>query len=530
LFNININIDKTVRMPISFSDFNTKRQISSKTKIKASEFKTFIFDMPKYNYDISVEKFYNNDFKPNFSYSYFQTQQNHIIDSKLQGGIDSNSVQIRNWILTDNTDSKYPGGAILNDPYVYTESSVFANEFAAKAFDSNTSNTFWHSGLNYNGFYTGTTGTTVSEFVYYGDWLQIKLPNITGGIILSSYTIQPRDTWGTRRGPRDFVIAGSNNGSDWVLVDIKLDIQWTDASQTFSITNTNNTTKYLYYRLIIMRIGNTNTVVPEYTRLTYNVGSPNFAFFTYTKSVPSPQIKILLIGGGGSGGVDGAGGGGGGGVYENFSYSLANKTMRYGVEAGVGGGVFSSTGRLLPSDGLSARFGEELEPSYALLIAAAGGGKGGNKNENGRSSANTDGYNQVANGGGGGGGHSNNSGGGGKTSGGQAYDSRGGGGGGAGTNGFNANTSWRSSDSGKGGNGVFSTLLGYTVSGGGGGGDWWSGPAASGGSGGGGTGGGGRADGGSGTAYGAGGGGCGAIENNPGKGANGVVIIEYRSA
>lgn len=512
--------------PVKFSDYNIKRGQESNIQISASQFKNFIFDMPKYDYDISIKDNYTKEFKPNYSFS------GSVTETTQQANIGQDSVQIRDWRLEDNNSTEYPPNLSSNtsNGYVISQSSIYTysggSDEGYKAFDNNTNPSWWHSLLNYNGHYIQNTYTTIDTIDYYGDWLQIKFPD-NSGIILTKYTIVPRLSFESRRSPRDFVIAGSNDGTNWNLVDKRIGVIWSTSSQTFSITN--NTKKYLYYRMIIMRVGNGDPI-PSYNRLVYSWNGT----FTYTKSTDSPKIQLLLVGGGGGGSAQTAGGGGAGGVYENQNLVLSNTTATYTISVGGGG----AGGRRDADNNVNGKQGRATSMTASGIPGyIVGGGGFGRYFLNPVTTSDAPGvpaspsadWQVSVRGSGGGGGGT------GTYNGGTNY----GGGGGAGGAGEGGNTLNARS---RGGRGFASTIAGITVAGGGGG-VWYVMYAQEGygGSGGGGRGGGIRynnADGSSITQYprtdatGFGsGGGAGNWDVSPstgGNGSSGVVYIVYR--
>ena len=123
---------------------------------------------------------------------------------------------------------------------------------------------FWHSLKTYNsttGVYTGSQTTTVNGSSVAGEWLQLQLPY---RLILRSFTIAPRNDTPSdigSRGPNDFIVAGSNDGSTWTQVYTTGGmIIWVGTdTRTFTITNPN--IGFSYYRLITKVVGNASTVV-----------------------------------------------------------------------------------------------------------------------------------------------------------------------------------------------------------------------------------------------------------------------------
>jgi hypothetical protein len=149
-----------------------------------------------------------------------------------------------------------PGNGVGTGTYNITASSSYssngAHESAVRVFNGLLTDNWTIADQYYNsstGNYTRSpaTTTTVSGTVYSGEWLQIQLPSAIG---LTSYSITPHQG-DLPRSPRDFVIAGSNDGTNWTLVDSETDITgWTTASRSFTTTNVR---RYTHFRLIATR-------------------------------------------------------------------------------------------------------------------------------------------------------------------------------------------------------------------------------------------------------------------------------------
>ena len=137
-----------------------------------------------------------------------------------------------------------PGNEIGCGEYIASASSNFnISESVGNIFDSSTSSTSWTiSSQLYNPNYVGGVTTTVSGVSYSGEWVQLQLPN---AINLTSYFLYHANT----RRPVDFVVAGSNNGTTWTLVDSETGAN-VSSGQAFS---TSNIGKYSYFRLIVTK-------------------------------------------------------------------------------------------------------------------------------------------------------------------------------------------------------------------------------------------------------------------------------------
>jgi len=95
----------------------------------------------------------------------------------------------------------------------------------------------------------GAATTTVSGTVYNGEWVQIQLPYaiyLTAYYRLAAYTASVRNE-------TSHVLAGSNNGTTWTLLNSVSEPQYLSSTTI----NLNVTTAYSYYRLIALAV-NTN--------------------------------------------------------------------------------------------------------------------------------------------------------------------------------------------------------------------------------------------------------------------------------
>jgi hypothetical protein len=109
--------------------------------------------------------------------------------------------------------------------------------------------TYTQAAYGTSGYVGGGTGrywtTTVSGISYAGEWLQVKLPY---SFILKSYEIYNRATYSARI-MKTGTIAGSNDGTNWFLLDLPTFPDNATYNKTFPIAT--NTTAYTYYRLIV---------------------------------------------------------------------------------------------------------------------------------------------------------------------------------------------------------------------------------------------------------------------------------------
>jgi hypothetical protein len=171
--------------------------------------------------------------------------------------------------LVANSDSGYVVRASSVDQYGVGGAYEPWNAFDASA------KTYWHSADSGTAnIYTGTTGvytgaeqTVVGSKVYRGEWIQIQFPpnTIHTPFRAVGIRITPRDdstdVW-TRRSPRNFVLLGSQNGTSWTVIydNTLLDgiKDWTSSRKTIYFP-TPASMGYMYYRLVITRVGNFDT-------------------------------------------------------------------------------------------------------------------------------------------------------------------------------------------------------------------------------------------------------------------------------
>jgi len=154
-----------------------------------------------------------------------------------------------------------------NGNYIITASSILSTGYQAwKAFNklyaTNTNDDAWVSASSYSATapYAATSGgpTTVSGISYTGAYLQIQLPS---AIILKSYTINPAGNPASK-----WIIAGSTNGTAWNLVGVqenrtRIDWSLSGANGLDYTAFTQNTTPYLYYRIILLNNGSSSGYV-----------------------------------------------------------------------------------------------------------------------------------------------------------------------------------------------------------------------------------------------------------------------------
>lgn len=182
---------------------------------------------------------------------------------------------------------------------VASSSGIYQNDTAYspfKAFDTDTS-TMWGSPVNYNtttGVYTGAQSTTVSGTSYSGEWLQVQLPS---AITIRSYTLTVRSTSETPRNPpTTWILGGSNDGSNWTLIDSQTTMSNWGANKTVFTTNSN--TAYKYFRIVIRVVGTSSDrsycVIKEFDLYGIPRSQTQTSFSALRFLTPSAQSFINL--------------------------------------------------------------------------------------------------------------------------------------------------------------------------------------------------------------------------------------------
>jgi hypothetical protein len=138
--------------------------------------------------------------------------------------------------------------------YVASTNGEFSGSTLAwYAFD-NTLSTQWASaGSNYataangGGYLASNVTVDVSGNSYNGDWLQIQMPV---SVVLSSYTVTNRnDGFYNQTAPKNWVILGSRDGTNWTLVNQQVGVtSWTQGGTlTFTVSITQ---AFSYFRFV----------------------------------------------------------------------------------------------------------------------------------------------------------------------------------------------------------------------------------------------------------------------------------------
>jgi hypothetical protein len=145
--------------------------------------------------------------------------------------------------------------------HVTKSSSIYntGNTQPWKAFDNDPS-TWWETtGGLYNtlangGGYTGPQTITIDGIPTSCEWITIQIPT---GVVLLSYSMYARSGF-TYRMPKNFKIAGSNDGATWTTVDTQTN-QTTWTGQTPITFTVNSSTVYTYFALCVTAIMGVST-------------------------------------------------------------------------------------------------------------------------------------------------------------------------------------------------------------------------------------------------------------------------------
>ena len=127
--------------------------------------------------------------------------------------------------------------------------------------------------------HTGTFNTVVSGLSISGEWIQLKMPN---AIVLNKYMIIGE----TGRSMNSFVLAGSNDGNTWSLIDEQRNLGiWslTYPNCTMYFTPSSVTPSYNHFRLITTSVA-----------ATANAITSNFATIRQIKYFAKPEQYVTL--------------------------------------------------------------------------------------------------------------------------------------------------------------------------------------------------------------------------------------------
>ncbi len=157
-------------------------------------------------------------------------------------------------------------------PYTVLASTEFGSPLVAAAAFDNSNTNFW----------VGTGGGV--------DWLRVQI--LSGDTeILESYAIKMGPT--SARGPKNFTLEGSNDGSSWTTVDTRTNETGWSANETRTWTCATQTTAYAYFRVNITANNGdaTYTEINEFYLYTDSDIPTDLAPHNMTtNSAPSPYV------------------------------------------------------------------------------------------------------------------------------------------------------------------------------------------------------------------------------------------------
>lgn len=230
----------------------------------------------------------------NFIPTYPSGAEAGIVNVNMVGVENPNSYSSRNnsthrtigtfALMGETVPREYPPSALTGSPTnltgqtygngTYTLSASTSAQAPWLAFNRNSngnnnwgsrfvqSNGLWEYNFS-NGIYAGATSfftTNVDGSNVSGEWLNIQLPT---PIVLQEYRIQgnPVIGQGDLRSPNTFTLAGSMDGTNFNRIDTKSNIDWWGSNNTYwnTFATPLNTASYSNYRLIVHRVGNSNT-------------------------------------------------------------------------------------------------------------------------------------------------------------------------------------------------------------------------------------------------------------------------------
>lgn len=233
------------------------------------------------------------------------TIDNPINDNKF----DYNHIGTYNIKCSSYTDNYQPYNAFnkLNNKYWqcgYKNNTFYSQTCTITTYSNNpyTSNIFDNS--SYQGGTNSKWETSVGisgQNKIYGEWIQIKLPNVEK-LYLHNYSIlTPIPTPNNSTFPTKFMVVGSNNETTWEYIDLQNIKKRVDTKlQRPIIFNVNSTKSYSYYRLIIMEMPPNNSVVRinqwALNFLPYlSINTEAFANYNYTNYNTSTPLDIENI-------------------------------------------------------------------------------------------------------------------------------------------------------------------------------------------------------------------------------------------
>lgn len=133
--------------------------------------------------------------------------------------------------------------------YVASASSFVASRDPYNAFQPNSLLTYWSSDAKYVAVAGNSSGAATTYLPFdnvnvSGEWIQLQMP---APVSVSTYTMMVQFP---QYAPKTWVLLGSNEGTDWVVVDDDSNTTWTaSASYTFSLAKPS--LPYTYWRLVV---------------------------------------------------------------------------------------------------------------------------------------------------------------------------------------------------------------------------------------------------------------------------------------
>ena len=162
-----------------------------------------------------------------------------------------------------------------------SENTAGGGYYSYRAFDKGAStNPYSSTGSLYaaSGAYTGTVRSVdVNGTSYSGEWLQIQMPS---SVVLSSYSLQQRqDGYGNGNGePTSWTILGSNDGTNWSVVEQRTFTAWAGSATFFTFTVASQRS-FSFYRFVGSTVGS-------------SAGTNNLCFAEWTLNGTLEAINI----------------------------------------------------------------------------------------------------------------------------------------------------------------------------------------------------------------------------------------------
>jgi hypothetical protein len=180
-----------------------------------------------------------------------------IVINQLSGS--DTIVELAEWVLFGDSAAHAPTTAtewppfpmtaattsIMGGDYVATASSGGGSVVAWKAFDKD-SGTWWSSasgGYVVDTPYSGSFSTIAGGVTYFGEWIQLQLPNATQ---ISGYSVNRRSP--NFSNPTSWILFGSNDGTTWTILH-----QRTTSMSTF-VHGVTSTSKYSFLRIAFLQM------------------------------------------------------------------------------------------------------------------------------------------------------------------------------------------------------------------------------------------------------------------------------------